>query len=431
MAIILSEKNKHIFDERVRFQDLGHKYWIDGDDKDIISSTGFIHKFFNDFDTEKVINNILKNPKYNDPYYKYYQMTFDEIKNQWDENSRASMEEGTKMHADIENFYNNLEVENDSSEFKQFLDFYEDHKDMEMYRTEWNIFSDILRLTGSIDATFINKDGTLSLGDWKRSKEISRESFGNKCGKFPLQHIQDCNYYHYSLQLNLYRVILEKFYGFKVKEMFLVIMHPKNKNEKYQRININKMDKEIEMMLDHRKEELLKKGYTEKDFENLTLNHTLEDAITGNPLLDEDEYEDIKPVKSFLRAKQKSSPEMPKKDETIRSFLRTKETFSPDIPKKDETILNKGKRWTSEEDENLMNKAREGINIEKISKIHKRTPSAVKMRLMQNLLDKYNGNINEIVEEFIQIPKEDLEIYKEKSYKSKEKRVKTLKRLYR
>lgn len=240
----LSKINEHRFDFRIKFRDEGHKYWIDGDDKDLISCTTYIHSFFEHFDSDKIIKNILSGEKYNDPEYKYYKMTYEDIKSQWDNNGKQASGAGTKLHENIEHFYNKLKVENNSEEFKQFLQFYEDHKHLEIYRTEWMIFSDILRITGSIDAVFKNSDGTISLGDWKRSKEIHMNSFGNKCGKFPFQHIEDCNFYHYSLQLNLYRTILEKFYGQKVKDMFLVILHPNNKDNNYLKINVKRMEKE-------------------------------------------------------------------------------------------------------------------------------------------------------------------------------------------
>ena len=57
---MLSEKNNHLFDRRIRFQNIGHKYFIDDDDTDIVSSTSFIHNFFSDFDTDTVIKNIIK-----------------------------------------------------------------------------------------------------------------------------------------------------------------------------------------------------------------------------------------------------------------------------------------------------------------------------------------------------------------------------------
>lgn len=364
---LLADKNKHPYDERIKFQDEGHKYWIDGNDKDLISSTTFIHTFFDHFDSEKMINNILKSKKYNEPDYKYYKMSAEQIKKQWDDSGFNARTEGTKMHKDIEDFYNEIEVENDSEEFQQFLKFYKDHENLEIYRTEWLIFSDLLKITGSIDATFINTDGTLSLGDWKRSKEITKQSYGEKCGKFPLQHIPDCNYYHYSLQLNLYRTILERFYGMKVKEMFLVAMHPENKNE-YKKIFVNKMDKEIEMMLDHRKQELINKGYTLESLDALKFKHTLKDAVCDDEDIIEEE---VKPIKSFLRNKNKEEKQSflkntEKEDKPIKSFLRN--TKKEDIPLKFEPkkmikLDNLSYNFLSEKQKSAYNILRNGFNL--------------------------------------------------------------------
>jgi len=315
----LSEINKHSFDSRIKFRDEGHKYWIDDDDKDLVSSTTFIHTFFDHFDEDDCVKKILNSKKYKDPTYEYYNMSAEEIKNKWKNAAKL----GTEMHKDIEDFYNGIDIKNDTDEFKQFLQFYEDHKNLKIYRTEWLIFSDILRITGSIDATFINEDGTLTLGDWKRSKDIKDESFGGKTGKFPLTHVPDCNYYQYSLQLNLYRTILEKFYNQKIKEMFLVVLHPKNKNE-YKKIMVNKMDKEIQMMLDSRKQDLLKKGYSKDKLDKLQLDYSLKDDDTGDII-----EEEIKPIKSFLRNKSVKKEDIVK--EKPKSFLRNKSVKKEDI----------------------------------------------------------------------------------------------------
>jgi len=276
--------NRHAFDKRIKFRELGHKYWIDGDATNLVSSTTFIHQFFGEFETNKIIGRIVNGRRHKtDPEYAYYQMTASAIKKQWSDNAREASEAGTRMHADIEYFYNNLPVENDSVEYAQFLEFQRDHKHLEMFRTEWMIFAECLRITGSVDAVFRDpEDDMLILGDWKRSKEIRYTPFeSGKAGKFPLQHLPDTNFYHYSLQLNLYRVILEKFYGERIKEMFLVICHPGNAGGKYMKLPIARMDKEAELMLDFRKQQLIGLGYPESTFSDLHLDHTVANEVAA------------------------------------------------------------------------------------------------------------------------------------------------------
>ena len=41
-----------------------------------------------------------------------------------------------------------------------------------------------------------------------------------------IKHLQDSNYWHYCLQLNTYKALLEKNYGVKVKDLYLVCLHP-------------------------------------------------------------------------------------------------------------------------------------------------------------------------------------------------------------
>lgn len=44
--------------------------------------------------------------------------------------------------------------------------------------------------------------------------------------RFPLEHLDDCDGSKYSLQLNMYRYMLEKYYGINISYMGLVSLHP-------------------------------------------------------------------------------------------------------------------------------------------------------------------------------------------------------------
>ena len=80
----LSIKNKHEYDDRIKFQKEGHVYWIDNDSKDLISATSYIKQFFSEFNTEQVIQKIMNKYEYsNVPTYKYYKMKPEIIKKQW------------------------------------------------------------------------------------------------------------------------------------------------------------------------------------------------------------------------------------------------------------------------------------------------------------------------------------------------------------
>ena len=97
------------------------------------------------------------------------------------------------------------------------------------------------------------KNNTYEIYDWKRSKEIKKfNSFSN--GNPPVEHLPDCNYWHYSLQLNTYKYMLEKNYGERVVGMYLVCLHPNNANKSYIRLEVPHMPSEIADLMALRRE---------------------------------------------------------------------------------------------------------------------------------------------------------------------------------
>jgi hypothetical protein len=73
--------------------------------------------------------------------------------------------------------------------------------------------------------------------------------FSNGYG--PAKDLPDCNYWHYTLQLNVYRWLLEKHYNLKISEMALVVLHPNNKS--YKRFKLNRLEDEVEEMMECRR----------------------------------------------------------------------------------------------------------------------------------------------------------------------------------
>lgn len=253
--ILLQEKNKHERDNHIIFDEGPHIYTIDGD-SNYTSVTTWNHSHFKHFNADEVIQNMKLGKNWNENN-KYWGMTDDEIKNLWKQNGNEEAGKGTKLHYDIECYYNNIESKNDSIEWTYFMNFYEDHKKMIPYRTEWMVWDKDLKLAGSIDMVFENEDGTLSIYDWKRCKEISKTSWDFSTTKC-IEHIPDSRFWHYSLQLNTYKYLLEKNYNKKIKDMYLVKLHPNNKRKNYEKIKVADLSDEIEDLIFLRENNLLK-----------------------------------------------------------------------------------------------------------------------------------------------------------------------------
>jgi hypothetical protein len=200
-----------------------------------------------------------------DPNHKYYGLDKAQILALWAETAKEASSQGTQMHYDVECYSNDEEeyntpektpipIKNLSSEFAQFLHFRRDFPHLRPYRTEWTVFYEEYKICGSIDMVYYNtQTQSHEIYDWKRSKEIVfDDSFGKTAITKGLEHLPDTNYWHYSLQLNVYKRILEDKYGMQITGLYLICLHPDHAD--YERIEVWPMRREIDALLAHRLE---------------------------------------------------------------------------------------------------------------------------------------------------------------------------------
>lgn len=244
-------KNKHSDsrDEAISLDEATHIYTVNNQ-TDYTSVTTFVHSHFSEFDTEQIITNMMNGKNWSKS--KYYNMTRDEIKNMWENNRNEAAEAGTKLHLDIEKHFNNVKVNNKSIEYNQFKKYKAATNYKNPYRTEWTIWDEDHKIAGSIDMIYENDDGSLEICDWKRSKQIFRNKQFEKYAKTEcINHLPDLNFWHYALQLNVYKSILERKYNKNISKLFLVVFHPTKSD--YEIIEIPELEEEINNLLSIRK----------------------------------------------------------------------------------------------------------------------------------------------------------------------------------
>ena len=274
----LATKNPHPRDAYIHFDEGPHKYTIKGingvtPDTEFTSVTTSVHQHFEHFDAKKVIAAMMRNEKkWNDPVAnaKYYGKTADEIEEMWSTAGRDAAAKGTEMHYKIECFYNDAAADTDTptKELKYFKNFHNEHVAGEQatlrpYRTEWTVFHEEARIAGSIDMVYEVTDPTrrwgtdppadtpLAIYDWKRCREIVKTNRGNKFATHPaIEHLPDTNYWHYALQLNIYKYILQTKYDKTVTDLYLIVLHPEAQN--YQRIKLPDLQSEVAELFEER-----------------------------------------------------------------------------------------------------------------------------------------------------------------------------------
>lgn len=261
-ATRLAQVNAHERDSRITFQEEGHIYTVDGVPNVYDSVTTVIHHYFDEFNADKVIDKMMASKNWPNNA-KYFGMSKEAIKAQWAAAGEYASTMGSKLHLEIEMFFDDEEHylkadknENQSAEFQYFLNFYKECviPKIKIYRTEMYVFDEETKICGSIDALFqdLNDPTLFYIGDWKRSNEIKKHNPWQS-GFFPVNHLEDTNYSKYSLQLNLYKYILEKKYNMRIGGMFLIVLHPKNDN--YVVETVFDMKKEIENIITYRSNE--------------------------------------------------------------------------------------------------------------------------------------------------------------------------------
>ena len=266
----LAEKNPHPRDKRITFEEGPHIYTIDGDEsKKYTSVTTWVHSYFKKFNAKEVIAAMMRNKKkWEDPVAneKYYGKTPEEIEEMWSTSGREAAAKGTAMHYEIECFYNTptpTPTPTRSTEIEYFHKFNTEFVStaetatLRPYRTEWMVFHEEAQISGSIDMVYENIDTdptaptTLSIYDWKRCKEISKTNRGGEFATNPIiEHFPDTNFWHYALQLNIYKYILQTKYGKTITDLYLIVLHPDAKN--YQRIKLPNIQAEVKELFDER-----------------------------------------------------------------------------------------------------------------------------------------------------------------------------------
>lgn len=246
---MLHNLNSDERDFRISFNEKDHTYLIDNI-LPCVSVTTIINSFHEKFNADLILEKMRKKID-NDPANKYYGKTNEEIKKEWNLSGKIASELGTKMHYQIECFYNgdlnsiNEDMIEIKYHFKNFHEEYVQKHNLTAYRTEWRIFDEDAEIAGTIDMVYIDEFNDLHIFDWKRTKSL--EKVNNYANMFcPLHHLPDCNFWHYSLQLNIYRYILIKKYNRSIKSLNLVILHEINNNYIVEEVPI--LEKEVEII---------------------------------------------------------------------------------------------------------------------------------------------------------------------------------------
>ena len=245
-------------DADIEFEPRGHRYIYKGVE-DFIPVSHLYRQFFEEFDSVGIARR--KAAETGIPAEQFLE--------EWECNGNMASCVGTFMHKQIEEYFDGQEMQNTvhfdyngkyvscsrdvdiSRELQHFLRF---RRTLEAvpFRSEWTVFDPIHKVAGTIDLVCRTPDGKFEIFDWKRSKKLEPSEAQKRWvhnGAGPLATVQDTAFGHYCVQQNVYRYMLETFYGIEVKAMHLVVLHPDYDNFIIKDVPV--LQKEIVAMLSH------------------------------------------------------------------------------------------------------------------------------------------------------------------------------------
>ena len=203
----------------VTFQEEHHKYQSLDPNENIewVSVTSFVSKFKQKFNAVEQSIKSSKNKR-----SKWYNIEPKKIQEIWAKESDRATYEGSKYHMQRENDLtdlntlgrNNIQIPIIKPIYDGLLKIAPVQKLVEGIYPEHLVYLKSAGLCGQADRVEIIKN-TVDIYDYKTNKEIKKESFKNWEGisakmEPPLNHLEDCNFNHYSLQLSIYMYIILK-----------------------------------------------------------------------------------------------------------------------------------------------------------------------------------------------------------------------------
>lgn len=242
------------------------------------STTSVLKAFFEEFDADKTLAGMRQRGRMRNPADEYYNMTDKQIKDMWQRTNNRSRDIGTEMHNCIERYLNNARRPNDPWErTRQFALFRRWHaKNMiaarePPFRTELCMFNERAEMAGMADLVTQplewredpKRSHWVNLKDWKCTNKCNWEfapfveiegelarwfpdpnrifavdthqqvktdpkkgkTFRAKQAKGIFSCLVDCTLAMYTVQLNIYRFMIELGTKLRVQSMEIVAFH--------------------------------------------------------------------------------------------------------------------------------------------------------------------------------------------------------------
>ena len=258
----------------MRFEQSTHQYF-NSSDQEYVSVTTLIHNYIPEFDGEywSMYKSIKKaylevygesgwsDFKWSVGGWKQVVANFDEsnplwilvkqhqsnLLEEWKIENKRSTDRGTKIHNAFEENVRPINHKGTTHVHSQVNPLEVADFESSVYHNELLVYSHPYRVAGQVDKV-IRRGKVFDIIDYKTNKKLVYYGFLGETMKAPLDHYQNANFWHYTLQLSLYAWIISS-YGYEVGDLTIAYIYGDN-DDKIQMIPVEYRKKDIELMLE-------------------------------------------------------------------------------------------------------------------------------------------------------------------------------------
>jgi hypothetical protein len=224
------------------FVEDGHKYFLHG--KELTSVSKVVEAFVPEFNTDAMAQMCFEK-YYNTSDHKYYQMTKNDILNQWDKINKDACDLGHNKHDYGENLFYLYTGQHEKINFEWNIDSPPSPDDFMNYNvwTFWNdlpveyipiqcetkVYDESKGYSGTFDILFAWDNGikplkeNLIIPDYKTNNDLFK-NFNEQKMLPPFEDLLNTNYNHYAVQLSLYQIPLENI-GCKIIDRRIIYLN--------------------------------------------------------------------------------------------------------------------------------------------------------------------------------------------------------------
>lgn len=224
---------------KIKFIEDGHKYINEENGHEYLSVSKLLGLYKNKFDAENISKRVAKKQG----------ITQEEVLKNWDSIREFACERGTDFHQALED---NIKTGEVCPLYKKVIENFQlciskNINNIESIFSEILCYNDEFEIAGTSDICWHHTDNSFTIGDFKTNKQFRYNSNYNDWLKYPINHLSECEFNNYTLQLSLYAFMYEIMTGKKCRG--LIILWLDQQTGKWVPIRCNFMKFEIIFLL--------------------------------------------------------------------------------------------------------------------------------------------------------------------------------------